>query len=386
MAGCRSVKTVRFSQTTSARKRLPVIGDPQKRMFSRSLLAKQAALNDGDLAEVRRCRQDYNRLGFAYQLGFVRLLNRFPQQQPFEVIDELLVYTGVQLGLPTDLIEPYQNRQPTLSEHQHRIAQHLGLRHFGEAEATLLERSVFEEAYRLEQTAALKARATEYLKGQKILQPADRRITRIVGEQRRRAREDIFKRVTAALSPRLEHALDELLVVKPGEHVSELQRLKANPDKPSVEAILATIKKLRTIEATGVRAIDLGRIFKTEFILQYMSEPELRARVRRGLLKVEQLHALARDVYYGRRGRVNAREVWEQMSSCSCLTLLVACIVYWQAKQISRTIATADPEGNGVDLSLLQHVSPIGWENITLYGEYVLDRRLIKRRRRHREA
>ena len=41
---------------------------------------------------------------------------------------------------------------------------------------------------------------------------------------------------------------------------------------------------------------DLGRIFKTEFILQYLSEPELRRRIRRGLLKVEQLHALARDV------------------------------------------------------------------------------------------
>ena len=38
---------------------------------------------------------------------------------------------------------------------------------------------------------------------------------------------------------------------------------------------------------------DLGRIFKTEFILQYFSEPELRRRIRRGLLKVEQLHALA---------------------------------------------------------------------------------------------
>jgi TnpA family transposase len=46
---------------------------------------------------------------------------------------------------------------------------------------------------------------------------------------------------------------------------------------------------------------DLGRIFKTEFILQYLSEPELRRRIRRGLLKVEQLHALARDVFYGRR-------------------------------------------------------------------------------------
>ena len=33
-----------------------------------------------------------------------------------------------------------------------------------------------------------------------------------------------------------------------------------------------------------------------------MSEPQLRAKVRRGLLKVEQLHALARAVYYGQRG------------------------------------------------------------------------------------
>ena len=52
---------------------------------------------------------------------------------------------------------------------------------------------------------------------------------------------------------------------------------------------------------------DLGRIFKTEFILQYMSEPQLRRRIRRGLLKVGELDSLARDVYYGRRGRINAR-------------------------------------------------------------------------------
>ena len=38
---------------------------------------------------------------------------------------------------------------------------------------------------------------------------------------------------------------------------------------------------------------DLGRILKTEFILQYTSEPALRGRVRRGLLKVEQLRSLA---------------------------------------------------------------------------------------------
>jgi len=131
---------------------------------------------------------------------------------------------------------------------------------------------------------------------------------------------------------------------------------------------------------------DLGRIFKTEFILEYMAEPELRGRIRRGLLKVEQLHALARDVFYGRRGRINARELWEQMNTCSCLTLILACIVYWQAREISWAISQPDPAKEGLDLSLLEHVSPIEWENVVLYGQYILDRKLIRRRRRRRQG
>ena len=123
---------------------------------------------------------------------------------------------------------------------------------------------------------------------------------------------------------------------------------------------------------------DLGRIFKTEFILSYMSEPELRTRIRRGLLKVDQLHALARDVYYGRRGQINAREVHEQMNSCSCLVLILACIIYWQAREITRVIQQCDPAEEGIDVELLQHVSPIEWENIVLYGQYVIDPTLIR--------
>ena len=84
---------------------------------------------------------------------------------------------------------------------------------------------------------------------------------------------------------------------------------------------------------------DPGRALKTEFLLQYMSEPQLRAKVRRGLLKVEQLHALARAVYYGQRGRISAREVYGQMNACSCLTLILVCIVYWQTREISRIAA-----------------------------------------------
>jgi hypothetical protein len=66
------------------------------------------------------------------------------------------------------------------------------------------------------------------------------------------------------------------------------------------------------------------------------------------------------------------------MKTSSCLTLILACIVYWQAKEIGRVIAEYNPETEGVDISLLEHVSPIEWDNVVLYGEYVIDRKLIR--------
>jgi len=65
------------------------------------------------------------------------------------------------------------------------------------------------------------------------------------------------------------------------------------------------------------------------------------------------------------------------MNSCSCLTLILACIIYWQAKEISRVVSECHPEENDIDVSLLEHVSPIEWDNVVLYGEYVIDPNLI---------
>ena len=100
----------------------------------------------------------------------------------------------------------------------------------------------------------------------------------------------------------------------------------------------------------------------------------MRWRIRKGLLRVEQLHAPARDVYYGRRGRINARELHEQMNSCSCLTLILACVIYWQAKEISRVVRWCTPEDDKIDVALLEHISPIEWDNVILYDQYVLGR------------
>ena len=41
-------------------------------------------------------------------------------------------------------------------------------------------------------------------------------------------------------------------------------------------------------------------------------------------------------------------------------------IIYWQVKEIHRIILEGNPEEAGVDLSLLEHISPVGWDNVLL--------------------
>ena len=87
--------------------------------------------------------------------------------------------------------------------------------------------------------------------------------------------------------------------------------------------------------------------------------------------------ALARAVYYGQRGRISVREVYDQMNACSCLTLILDYIVYWQAREISRLAAAPDFP---FDPDLLRHVSPIEWKNVVLYGEIKIDPAKLTRR------
>lgn len=123
---------------------------------------------------------------------------------------------------------------------------------------------------------------------------------------------------------------------------------------------------------------DFGRIIKTEFLLDYLSQPPLRKRIRSGLLKVEQLHQLARDIFFAKRGRVSAQEIHQQLNSCSCLTLIAAAIIYWQAREMAKLLKNPSEEISTIDPKMIAHISPISWDNVVLYGEYRLNPNLVR--------
>ncbi|MHC4535424.1 MAG: Tn3 family transposase, partial [Planctomycetota bacterium] len=209
------------------------------------------------MAQINQCRGDYNRLGFGYQIGFVRLLNRFPTQQPLEILNDLLTFVSVQLQIDENELNSYQKRRQTISQHQIRLLNYLNLEKFSSEQRDLLRQFIFEEACRLEQTNALFFSAEQFLKEQRILRPVPSTIERIIGEQRTQARQYIFTRITDALEEGVAGKLDNLLLVDDSTH-SPLSLLKEPPSAPSAEAMKRLTEKLARIEDTGVLELDLS--------------------------------------------------------------------------------------------------------------------------------
>ena len=113
------------------------VSDPD---VSRPRLVRDATFLEADRREIALRRGPHNQLGFAYQVAFVRVLGRFPQQTPLEIDGEILRFAALQLGADAETIHAYASRQQTVSEHQQRIGEYLRLRAFDAAAGERLAR------------------------------------------------------------------------------------------------------------------------------------------------------------------------------------------------------------------------------------------------------
>ena len=119
--------------------------------------------------------------------------------------------------------------------------------------------------------------------------------------------------------------------------------------------------------ATALR--EMGRIEKTIFILDYISNETLRRRIQRGLNKGEAMNALAKNIFFGKRGVFMEREMQDQLQRASALNILINAICVWNTVYLQKAIDYLKSKNN-LDENLLKHISPLGWEHINFLGEY----------------
>jgi TnpA family transposase len=156
-------------------------------------------------------------------------------------------------------------------------------------------------------------------------------------------------------------------------HWDEILRLATSIKQGTVTASLM-LRKLGSYPRQNGLAVafrELGRIERTLFILDWLQDVDLRRRSHAGLNKGEARHALARAVFFYRLGEIRDRSFEQQCYRASGLNLVTAAIVLWNTVYLERSTNALRGHGRPLDESLLQYLSPLGWEHINLTGDYL---------------
>jgi TnpA family transposase len=181
-----------------------------------------------------------------------------------------------------------------------------------------------------------------------------------------------------ALEPMIASRINVALI---RAHWSEILRVVASIRTGTATASLIMRQLAAYPRQNGVAAAlrELGRLERTLFTLDWISEPELRREAGRELNKGEARNSLARAVFIHRLGEIRDRTYENQQHRASGLNLLVTAIILWNTRYLARAVA-ALRQTEGVAEHLLAYLSPLGWEHVNLTGDYVWGARAARRK------
>ena len=172
------------------------------------------------------------------------------------------------------------------------------------------------------------------------------------------------------LEPLIGDAVDVAAIVVQWPELIRLKRsIEVGTTIPSV--ILRKLSAAGPGNALSRALRALGRIERTLFTLQWLSDPALRQRSHAGLNKGEASNALRRAIFFHRQGEIRDRTFENQSFRASGLSVLTAAIVHWNTVYLDRAVQHLRAQGVHVPDDLLAHVAPLGWEHIALTGDYV---------------
>ncbi len=83
---------------------------------------------------------------------------------------------------------------------------------------------------------------------------------------------------------------------------------------------------------------EMGKIEKTIFLLDYISDDTLRRRVQRGLNKGELMNALARAVFFGKHGEFREHALEDQLQHASALNIIINVICVWNTVYLEKAV------------------------------------------------
>lgn len=114
----------------------------------------------------------------------------------------------------------------------------------------------------------------------------------------------------------------------------------------------------------------LGRLVKTNYILRYCTDRELRQDVQRQLNKGEYRQKLSRWIFFADQGEFTTGDYVEIMNKATCLSLVSNAILYWNTVKMAQVVERLRAQGETITDDDLAHVSLLPFKHVMPNGTY----------------
>jgi TnpA family transposase len=118
----------------------------------------------------------------------------------------------------------------------------------------------------------------------------------------------------------------------------------------------------------------LGRLIKTQYILRYITEPELRRKVQIQLNKGEYRHKLSRWIFFANQGEFHTGDYEEIMNKASCLSLVSNAILYWNTRKIDLILSQLQRKDSEITNDVIARISLLPFKHVIPNGAYFIGR------------
>jgi len=218
-------------------------------------LVRHYTLSATDLAMVRRCRGDQNRLGYALMLCYLRHPGR-PLKTNERPPSALVSFVAGQIDAVPEAIDAYLAAERNRQRHAIELQDQLGLRPFGARPAAELSAWLLPHAIENDRLAYLAGLAMEECRRRRIIVPSPGALERLCVEARLHARREVHRRLIDGLSAEQRLQLDSMTQRRLDTSQSWLSWMRQMPEAAKPMAMLGLIERL---EAVRLSRLDAAR-------------------------------------------------------------------------------------------------------------------------------
>jgi TnpA family transposase len=214
-------------------------------------LVRHYTLSDTDLAAIRRCRGDHNRLGHALMLCYLRYPGR-PLRAGERPPGPLLAFIADQIGVLPEAVDEYLIAERNRRCHAAELQDRLQLRPFGTRPAAELTTWLLPQAIEDERLGHLARLVVEECRQRRIVLPWPAALERLCIEVRHQARREVQRRLTNGLTAEQRKYLDALTHRREETGQNWLTWLRQMPEAATPTAMLGLIERLEHVRGIGL--------------------------------------------------------------------------------------------------------------------------------------